>query len=329
MAYYLYQLTFDTPVHFGDASFGGSLERSSWEYTSDRLFSSLCCEMASQGEMDLIDNMVQLAQDGQFLLSDLLPYQLGAHDDLELFLPIPYVYMEGKEKIKNLDMQEAKKLSAHRKQVKKQAYCRVSELEEYCSCLRSGEIFRARSQWEPGAEQFAERVNCRGEKKLPYYVKNNIFRQGAGMYFIVQMPDDMEGIFGRVLESLGLSGIGGKRSSGCGRFHLADDPLLLEPGIYQDTDCLYAMLTARSKGYMCISSLLPEPHQADIVRQGMYRLRKSSGFTDGIKRNSIYMLAAGSYLPEKLPGLLLDMGESNGHPVWRYGKGLYVGIGWG
>ena len=327
MAYYLYQLAFDAPVHFGDASLGGSLERSGWEYTSDRLFSSICCEIASQGELQLLDRLVHLVQKGEFLLSDLLPCQLGPHDDLELFLPIPYVYMDSKEKIKNLDMQEAKQLSARRKQVKKQAYCRVSELEEYCRCLRSGELFVAGSRWEPGTEQFAERVNCRGAKKLPYYVKSNIFRQGAGLYLIVQMPEDMEEVFARVLESLGLSGIGGKRSSGCGRFHLADDALLLEPGIYQDMDCLYAMLGAKSPGYMCISSLLPEPQQASIVRQGMYRLRKSSGFTDGIKRNSVYMLAAGSCLKEKLPGRILDIGASDGHPIWRYGKGMYVGIG--
>ena len=143
MGYYLYQLAFDAPVHFGDTAQGGSLERDSWEFTADRLFSSLCCELANHGEQARLDQLAAMAQQGDFLISDLLPYQLGEKDDLELFLPVPYTYMENKKKYHSLSMSEAKSLSAMRKKSKKMAYCRISEMAEYCQCLASGRTFAA------------------------------------------------------------------------------------------------------------------------------------------------------------------------------------------
>lgn len=93
MGYYLYQLAFDGPIHFGDSSQGGGLERTSWEYPADRLFSSLCCELAQQGYQDRLAELVNLVKQGEFQLSDLFPYQLGEKEELELFLPVPYIYV--------------------------------------------------------------------------------------------------------------------------------------------------------------------------------------------------------------------------------------------
>ena len=98
MSYFLYQLSFDGPVHFGDTSLGGGLEQAGWTYTSDTLFSSVCTELAGQGEYKLLDDFISMALEGKILLSDLFPYQLADGDEPQLFLPVPFIYLENKRK---------------------------------------------------------------------------------------------------------------------------------------------------------------------------------------------------------------------------------------
>lgn len=349
MSYFLYQLSFDGPVHFGDTSLGGSLEQADWLYTSDTLFSSICTELASQGELKLLNYFVSLAQEGELLISDLLPYQLGAGDEPELFLPVPYIYFESTKKYVDFTLDEAKKLSAQRKLSKKRLYYRASELQAYCDCLQHGEAYKAKLNLIIGNELvvkkdnkfsknddtviklnfnnefITEKVNCRDEMPRPYFVKGNVFASGAGLYLLAKMPEYLVETFQNVLCSLGLSGIGGKRSSGFGRFHLYDDALELDD-MFADTKALYSMLNDTYKRYMCISSLLPNDNEIETVQSGMYKLKKSSGFSEGIKRDSVYMLSAGSCFASRLKGQIVDLGGVARHPVWRYGKGVYVGL---
>lgn len=328
MSYFLYQLSFEGPVHFGDTSLGGNLEQADWVYASDTLFSSICTELAAQGEAKLLEDFVRLAQEGELLLSDLLPYQLGDGDEPELFLPAPYIYLENTTKYISLTLDEAKKLSARRKLSKKQLYYRASELQSYCDCLRQGDTYMAKAELAVGDEFITEKVNCRGELPRPYFVKGNVFAARAGLYLIAKIPEVFGEVFQNVLCSLGLSGIGGKRSSGFGRFHLYDDALELEDAhdIYTDTEALYSMLNNEHKRYMCISSLLPNDSEVEDVKSGMYKLKKSSGFSEGVKRDSVYMLSSGSCFTSRLQGQIIDLGSQAEHPVWRYGKGLYVGL---
>lgn len=326
MGYYIYQLAFDSPVHFGDAAQGGGLERSGWEYTADRLFSGLCCELAQQGEQERLAELVNMVRKGEFQISDLLPYQLGDRDELELFLPMPYTHIVSQENYKALNIEEARRLSVVRKKIKKLSYCRISELADCCCCLRQGEVFYPKTQLDLGESVINERVNCRGEQSLPYYVSSNVFRQGAGLYLLAKMPEAWEEFFANLLQVLGMSGIGGKRSSGYGAFHLVDDSLNLAEtaDFYQDTQSLLEILTGKAGVYMSISSLIPNEKEVELLQRGTYRLGKSSGFTDGIKRNSVYMVRSGACLPEALEGTLAKVGVSEGHDILRYGKGMYV-----
>lgn len=328
MSYFLYQLSFDGPVHFGDTSLGGGLEKAGWAYTSDILFSSICNELAGQGEYKLLDDFVNLILAGKILLSDLFPYQLIDGDEPELFLPVPYIYLENNRKHVSLTLEEAKALSARRKKSKKQPYCRVSELQPYLDSLRAGMQYEPAAVMELGNEFITTKVNCRGEQPLPYFVKGNVFQPRAGLYLIAKLPDDFSEVFQNILCSLGMSGIGGKRSSGFGRFHLLDDGLVLDDAYdwYVDTEELYPRLLGRYQSYMCISSVLPATDELEAVKDGMYKLRKSSGFSEGIKRDSVYMLEAGSCFDRRLQGQLVNLGEQAGHPVWRYGRGLYAGL---
>ncbi|MFC2740522.1 MAG: hypothetical protein ACFN3F_02325, partial [Selenomonas sp.] len=51
MSYAIYPLTFDTPVHFGQAGQGGRLEQAGMECPADVLFSALCAELAAAGSL--------------------------------------------------------------------------------------------------------------------------------------------------------------------------------------------------------------------------------------------------------------------------------------
>lgn len=93
---------------------------------------------------------------------------------------------------------------------------------------------------------------------------------------------------------------------------------------YQDTQILLEMLTGDGGKYMSISSLIPEEQDIESLQEGSYRLGKSSGFTDGIKRNSVYMVKSGACLNKAAVGALMKVGVSEGHDILRYGKGMYV-----
>lgn len=328
MSYFLYQLSFDGPVHFGDTSMGGGLEQAGWTYTSDTLFSSICTELAGQGEFKLLDDFIKLALESKLLLSDLFPYQLTEDDEPQLFLPVPYIRFEHRGEQAGLTWEEAKAMSARRKKSKGQLYCRVAELQSYCDSLRAGTQYEAAVLLELGNEFITTKVNCRGENPLPYFVKGNVFQPRAGLYLIAQLPASFGEVFQNILCSLGLSGIGGKRSSGFGRFHLQDDGLELDDVYdwYADTKVLYTMLTGEHRRYMCLSSVLPAADELTAVQAGTYKLRKVSGFSEGIKRDSVYMLEAGSCFADRLQGQLAELGSQAGHPVWRYGKGLSAGL---
>ena len=328
MGYYLYQLEFDAPVHFGYSNNGGGLEQISKSFTSDSLFSAICSELAQQDELDLLNSLKAMAAEGDFKISDLFPY-LDADEDLYLFLPKPFIKTEGVAG-SAMNLEEAKQISAQRKAIKKQAYIRISELPRFMSTVKGGKPFKAETELSNGSESLVHRVNCRtGEDPLPYYVNQYSFPDNAGLYLVAKLPDDMPDRFQCILESLGYSGIGGKRSAGYGRFHLADDYLEIDE-TYADTEALQFMLEDEdAKSYMAISSVLPKDIEVPIVSEGQYQLKKSSGFTNGIKRDSVYMIAAGSCLKQRISGEIIDIAhddEAFGHPVWRYGKGMFIGL---
>ena len=157
----------------------------------------------------------------------------------------------------------------------------------------------------------------------------------TGLYIIAGfIDDDSRELFEAILELLGLSGIGGKRSGGYGKFELADDPIQLESeGIYKDDSALYALLHNKHGKMMCISTCVPTSEEVATLKQGSYKLQKRGGFvgsagsTTQVKRNSYYVVKEGSVCPKALVGQMLTItGDSLPHPVYRNGMGLWIGV---
>lgn len=333
MEYILYFLQFDTPVHFGCGEEGGKLEKSTLRYRADTLFSALCCEMAAVGDVDGLVSVYEKASREHLLFSDLFPY-VKKDDEPHLFLPKPILTIERNEKEPAASYQQFKTKATQQKSLKKMEYVRVSESVDYLKSLGSGYY----GDWErpdTGQSHMVTRVHCStGADPLPYYVHEITLSNEAGLYGILGYDEEEDGDWIlALLEQMGVSGIGGKRSSGYGKFHFDDDPIYMDQdGCYTDDAVLYALLTADDATYyMNLSVLLPQAEDLPVVQEGQYTLCKRSGFLtpEGMtaaKKEDIYMIRAGSCFSRKITGQIADVSSGSLHPVWRYGKGLYVGL---
>lgn len=333
MMYYIFTLKFLTPVHFGDAANGGSLDKFSLQCSADTLFAALCNEAANKGS-DAVATLVNKTAEGKIVFPSLFPYWRTADDDLYFYLPKPLLKLEQEEQQSAKSFEEIKQLATKLKKQKKSTYIRASQIN---SLLKYGGSNGQFAVPEFAAPLVAGRVALREEKPLPYYVGSYVFSKHSGLYFILGVEHEEElALIKDLLLSLGYSGIGGKRSSGYGKFELADDELELfdDGGVYDDDTAIALMLyNEKSKYQMCLAPVCPCVDEIAVVKQGSYKLIKRGGFIassaakDNIKRNSIYMLQEGSCFPERLRGQMLQQTvDGLAHDVYRDGIGMFVGL---
>ena len=335
MNYLIYALHFPTPVHFGCAEEGGKLEQNHLAFEADRLFSALCCELASEKRVEQMETLYKDAATGQLLLSDLFPFFIDDSGEWCFYVPKPILITERKaDKVVRVSYTSLQKdMTAHKKQ-KKLSYIRASQLQGYIKAMQTGDVFT----WETpswGKNGLVTRVNCTGELPLPYYVKEFTFSRRAGLYGILAYESDRKAnAFISLLQTLGLTGIGGKRSSGYGKFTLDTDEIIYmdDKGVFHDDGALYQLLQNKGNMYMNLSVLFPQLHEVSTVAKGQYKLCKRSGFLlpDGngimLKKNSVFMVSSGSCFEVPLTGDIATVQSGGNHPVWRYGKGLFVGV---
>lgn len=334
MRYYIYSLKFLTPVHFGNTADGGTLENVALSFSSDSFFSALCNEAVIAPEF--LQSFIMAIKEGAIRLSSLFPY-LDREEETgqwEYYVPRP-IRMEARPVVLR-SFQETKQEATRRKAMKKVAYVRASFLAEAKEKHTEDEMLDLP---EFGAFETLGKVNRRVDPGLPYFVSTYRFAPQAGLYFIAafdETADALEEPFDALMEQLGYSGIGGERSSGCGKFELADDKEELYAGecIYDDTEAIMTMLTAeKADYYMNVSSLVPMAEEVASMAEGTYKLRKRSGFvsspqlTNFVKRNSYYSILEGSCFTQPLSGKVLEISVPGlSHPVYRNGQGLCMGV---
>lgn len=331
MLYYIYQLQFTTPVHLGRAELGGKLEQIDFTVTADTMFNAICCELSASGIDGLID-FCQKCDQGAIVLSDLFPYRDKA-GDFEFYLPKPRLPLAAVSEVvtspQNFITAGIELLE--KKQWAKMRYLRASNFAKYFSGLKAGRFYFAKEGFAVAEERTL--VNCRGEESRPYTLGVYNFKPDTGLYGIIGLADETDiNWLTSIIESIGLSGIGGKRSSGFGKFALTDMPYDLNDGGFSDDDKAIAdMLAAKTAPWqMSISNLLPKPQEVTELTETYYSLRRYGGFTatkEGqlVQKNSVYMLEAGSCLKKRILGQVQQINDE-GHPILRYGKGIYAGI---
>ncbi len=330
MKFYLFRLKFLTPVHFGTAQNKKSGNLQSFNCCADTLFSALAIEAAGL-DSGLCCRFIEAAQNGSLLLSDLLPYYSGSEE--ALYVPVP-LYRQ--KDINPLDLQLSFKELCLQYEIRSEhasmAYIRAGSIKNYLQPYKSGAA-------EPEKHTFGwsgvqRRMDFRNEGGV-YYVSNYTFAEDAGLYCLVGLNDDklLESLV-KTAELLGLGGIGGRRSSGFGKFVLKEPPQLLHEECKGDAGVLYRLLKNKtSPMQMALSAFCPVREQLGAVKEGAFSLLRRSGFIynksaeNYEKRSCVYMLKAGSCFPQRIGGQVLEFAAAGAeHNVYRYGKAMYVGL---
>ena len=321
MNYYLYKLSFDTSVHFGGTSSALSLYASEDHFCADTLFSALCHTALSLGGEAYLNRLCVMAEAGELLLSDGMPYKAD-----RLFIPKPCVSSETKKEIPSKQRKAAKKLE----------WIPLDAFSDFSESVHGSGAFDALEAKEVFgvASETAKVAIFPGEDAMPYQIGIFTFCSDCGLWFISGCVDDAQADFiGKLLTGLGLSGFGGKVSSGYGKFHVEDAICLDEP-FDETTQWLADALMKDTGRYLLLSAALPtEEELEEIIPGAEYKLIRRSGFVqsdhyadENRKKKEQYFLAAGSVLGKRFSPKLYEAGENGHHPVYRFSGPVFLGV---
>lgn len=308
MDFKIYKLHFSAPVHFGK----NALSDAEYSICSDTFFSALCSEAVCAGESALND-LVNKTKLGSIQFSDAFPYIKNKY-----LLPKPYTFVERKQDVDS---------SVIRKAFKNLKYISSTDYDDYLNGIF--DVMSATSISELGVSALKISVSLRNEEQesIPYEVGTFAFNHDCGLYVIAGFEDaECESLFDTLLQSLSSSGLGGKRSSGYGRFSFEK----------QMPDAWFVgKLTGIASSYMLINTALPKTDELESALAGArYSLIKRSGFVASAaysdswqRKKDLVMFKAGSCFAKGFEGDIYDVSTDAGsHPVYRCGKPMFMRI---
>ena len=282
------------------------------------------------------DELYKISESGAFLVSDLLPFKEKEDMSTDFYLPKPFISIERKE-IKKDDEEKI-----DRKKVKAINFIPADKLGEYFSFLKNGKNFPVIDD-DFGKKQLytKNKVSLENEDTQIYNIEIFKFNEKSGLYFIVKFPKDekWQEIFKNILESLSLTGIGGKKNSGFGQFTIEKTIILdnINFNIVEFNSCEFInkALFSVEKNFLILSSYSPKIEEIEKIKENrnFYQLIKRSGFVNSSsyseqaeKRKQVYMLSSGSVLSFKPEGKILDLNLHGKHSIYRMGKPIVLGV---
>ena len=323
MQYAVMKWHFNTAVRFGNNK--GQLADSGYIMHSDTLFSALCQEALKLGGEEELTKLYTLCKAGKLLFSDTMPYI-----DETYFLPKPLMHIERAE-------QESS--SVLKKAHKKLKYIPSDQYEAYIQSLAGKAEFDVHAV-NNLMNDFAHQDNrimagvTGNEDTKPFYVNTWTFAPSAGLYVIVGFENDDDLYWlETIMRHLGLSGVGGKKNSGLGKFDV-DDVIFLDDAYSGGLEALQTLLAAEGTWQMTLSCALPTNEELTNALDGAaYQILKRSGFVHSAgyadeqrKHNNLYVLSAGSCFKHKFAGDIYDIANGGKHAVYRYAKPLFLGV---
>lgn len=327
MLYKLYQLKFLTPVHFGSEKRGTSLENANIMCHSDTLFSAICNEYVKLYDELELDDYKELFEDGKILISSMFPYK-GS----DLFVPKPSIMVERK----NVNEEESARAYKNKKKMKKLEFISVCDFQNYINCIKTGEQFTYDEEdYEIAKYSDNAKVSLRtneDENKL-YHVGTYTFKEDAGLYFIAAFEEESYAEqFENILTSLQYSGIGGKRTSGYGKFEY--DDIELNGNLLPSEQALLDLLKAEGRYRMALSVVSPDENEIETdFSNSFYNLIKRDGFIYSVdyaetlvKRKNLVMFKEGSCFDIPIKGTIQDVSDNGKHSIYRYGKAITIGV---
>lgn len=308
MNYAIYKLKFTAPVHFGKSL----LTDSEFALYSDTLFAALCMEAVQMGD-DYLNELVDDAKSNAIQLSDAFPYI-----DDKLLIPKPHILVEHSQDENS---------SIIKKAYKKLKYITIDDFDSYLN--GSFDVLNAVQMSELGVSALKVSASIRndeGETK-PYEVGTYSFYDDCGLYLIVgYINDNTKSLIDSLMDQLQHSGLGGKRSSGYGRFTFE---------VLEVNEWLMERLNCEAEKYMLLNTALPvENELEDVMKNANYNLVKRSGFVASAsysdtwqRKNDLIMFKSGSCFNRRFEGDVYDVSATVGnHPVFRYGKPMFMRI---
>ena len=334
MSYLLYKLRFPNGIHIGTAS-GNTLEETMISVYSDTFYSAIFNEYM---KIYNDDELYKISETGEFLISDLLPFKEKEDMSTDFYLPKPFISVQRNETTKEKNDEEV----IDRKKVKATNFIPADKLGQYFSFLKTGKNFPEIDDDFGKKELYTKnKVSLKNEDTKLYNIEVFKFNEKSGLYFIVKLPEDNEWqeIFENILESLSLTGIGGKRNSGFGQF-ISEDPMFFDgedfDAIESESDAyINKALYSEEEKYLSISSYSPKIEEIEKIKESenYYQLIKRSGFVNSSlyseqaeKRKQVYMLSSGSVLSFKPEGKILDLNLHGKHSIYRMGKPIVLGV---
>ena len=168
------------------------------------------------------------------------------------------------------------------------------------------------------------------EDNKPYTVGGFKFEEDKGLCFIAKGCDKALTLLKQLLASLALTGIGGKKSSGYGRFDFEckTDCKLTDRVFDPTTD-----LAPEKAGLLTlISTALPKDDELEKALDGAkYRLIRRGGFIDSttytptfVKKRNVFAFKAGSEFKKPFSGDIVIVGNKGTHDVYRFLKPLFL-----
>lgn len=183
--------------------------------------------------------------------------------------------------------------------------------------------------------EIQERVNLRHlyendtaqKDAKPFQLERIYWEEGAGLYFLLQTPnDDVKKKVKSILRLLGDNGIGTDRNVGNGMFEV------------EEISHFTLNVPVNAARQMNLSLYLPQRVELSVqlLDESAYLLKKRGGYVaspenpdhSSYRKRSIYMFSEGSVFPKaNLVGKLADIMPSvmhNSHEIWRDGRALFV-----
>ena len=334
MSYLLYKLRFLNGIHIGTAS-GNTLEETMMSVYSDTFYSAIFNEYM---KIYNDDELYKISETGEFLISDLLPFKEKEDMSTDFYLPKPFISLQRNETTKEKNDEEV----IDRKKVKATNFIPADKLGQYFSFLKTGKNFPEIDDDFGKKELYTKnKVSLKNEDTKLYNIEVFKFNEKSGLYFIVRLPENNEWqeIFENILESLSLTGIGGKRNSGFGQF-ISEDPMFFDgedfDAIESESDAyINKALYLDEEKYLSLSSYSPKIEEIEKIKESenYYQLIKRSGFVNSSlyseqaeKRKQVYMLSSGSVLSFKPEGKILDLNLHGKHSIYRMGKPIVLGV---
>lgn len=167
------------------------------------------------------------------------------------------------------------------------------------------------------------------EDAQTFYTERLYFNEGAGLYFLAVLDEEMEDLFWRCLCLLGENGVGTDRSVGNGFFspEKAESMALEVPDNagYQINLSLYC--PSREE----LNEQALEHASYQIVKRGGYMASAADIDHITLRKHSVYMFEEGSVFStnKQLTGKRIDLKpryEGLDHAVWRDGRALFLPI---